>query len=80
MIKILENNLQSDRIKNIYKSFETVISRLKSVKEDLQFNPNKYDMDILLDILTQIYDDIGDFNIVVGDELFNEWAYLYYPK
>ena len=68
MIKVLENNLQHSRVKNIDKSIETVINRLKTVQENLQFNPEKYDLETLIDILNQIYDDIGDFNIIVGDE------------
>lgn len=68
MIKILKDNLQADRIKSIDKSIGTVINRLKTVKEDLQFNPDKYDLDTLVDILSQLYDDFGDFCIVAEND------------
>ena len=41
-----------------------IIKRLKALKENFQFTPEKYDLEILLDILSQIYDEIGDFCIV----------------
>ena len=68
MIKILKDNLQADRIKSIDKSIGTVISRLKTVKEDLQFNPDKYDLDTSVDILSQLYDDFGEFCIVAEND------------
>ena len=68
MIKILKDNLQADRIKNIDKSIGTVISRLKTVREDLQLDPNKYDLNTLVDILSQLYDDFGEFCIVAQNE------------
>ncbi len=68
MIKILKDNLQADRIKSIDKSIGTVINRLKTVKEDLQFNPDKYDLDTLVDILSQLYDDFGEFCIVAEND------------
>ena len=68
MIKILKDNLQTDRIKSIDKSIGTVINRLKTVKEDLQFNPDKYDLDTLVDILSQLYDDFGEFCIVAEND------------
>ena len=64
MIKILENNLQDNRTKNIETGIEEIIKRLKALKENFQFTPEKYDLEILLDILSQIYDEIGDFCIV----------------
>lgn len=70
MIKILED-LNSNRTKNIEKSIEKIIKRLNSVKEDLQINSGRYDLDGLVDILTQIYDDIGDFAIIVDGETVN---------
>lgn len=68
MIKVIEGNSSDSRIKNIDKSIGTVINRLKTVKEDLQFNPNKYDLDTLVDILSQLYDDFGDFCIVAEND------------
>ena len=68
MIKILKDNLQADRIKSIDKSIGTVINRLKTVKEDLQFNPDKYDLDTSVDILSQLYDDFGEFCIVAEND------------
>ena len=68
MIKVIEGNSSDSRIKNIDKSIGTVISRLKTVKEDLQFNPDKYDLDTLVDILSQLYDDFGDFCIVAEND------------
>ena len=68
MIKVIEGNSSDIRIKNIDKSIGTVINRLKTVKEDLQFNPDKYDLDILVDILSQLYDDFGDFCIVAEND------------
>ncbi len=67
MIQVIEN-LQDSKIKNLDKDINTVICRLKTIQENLQFTPEKYDIEILYDILTQIYDDIGDFNIVVQDK------------
>ena len=67
MIKVIED-LNLSRTKNIETGIEEIIRRLKTVKENLQFNPEKYDLETLVDILNQIYDDIGDFNIIVGDE------------
>lgn len=68
MIKVIEGNSSDSRIKNIGKSIGTVINRLKTVKEDLQFNPDKYDLDTLVDILSQLYDDFGDFCIVAEND------------
>lgn len=68
MIKVIEGNSSDSRIKNIDKSIGTVINRLKTVKEDLQFNPDKYDLDTLVDILSQLYDDFGDFCIVAEND------------
>ena len=67
MIRIIENNLQDNKMKNIDKNINTVICRLKTIQENLQFNPERYDLEILFDILSQIYDDIGDFHIVLSD-------------
>ena len=68
MIKVIEGNSSDSRIKNIDKSIGTVINRLKTVKEDLQFKPDKYDLDTLVDILSQLYDDFGDFCIVAEND------------
>lgn len=68
MIKVIEGNSSDSRIKNIDRSIGTVINRLKTVKEDLQFNPDKYDLDTLVDILSQLYDDFGDFCIVAEND------------
>ena len=67
MIKVIED-LNSSRTKNIGTDIEKIIRRLKTVKENVKFNPDKYDLDTLVDILSQIYDDIGDFHIAVSDE------------
>ena len=70
MIKVLENNLQNSQVKNIEKSIEAVINRLKTIRENLQFSSEKYDLDILFDILCHIFDDIGDFSITLdGDPI-----------
>ena len=66
MIKIIED-LQDNKIKNIDKNINTVICRLKNIRENLQISPGKYDLENLYDILSQIYDDIGDFNITVTE-------------
>ena len=68
MIKVIEGNSSDNRIKNIDRSIGTVINRLKTVKEDLQFNPDKYDLDTLVDILSQLYDEFGDFCIVAEND------------
>lgn len=65
MIKVIEN-LQDNRINNLDKNINMVISRLKTIQENLQFTPEKYALEILCDILTQIYDEIGDFCIVAN--------------
>lgn len=67
MIKIIED-LKNDKTKDIDTNINTVICRLKTIQENLQFNPEKYDLDTLFDILSQIYDEMGDFNIVVQDK------------
>ncbi len=67
MIKVIED-LQNDKMKNINKNINTVICRLKTIQENLQFTAKKYDLETLYDILSQIYDDLGDFNISVYDE------------
>lgn len=67
MIKILED-LNSNRTKNIEADIEKIIKRLKTVKENIAFTPDKYNLETLVDILSQIYNDIGDFNIVVSEE------------
>ena len=53
MIKIIEANI------------ERVVRRLNTIKENLPINEEKYDLDTLMDILSKIYDDIGDFAITV---------------
>lgn len=65
MIKIIED-LNNDKRQDIDKNINTVICRLKTIQENLQFTPEKYDLEILLDILSQIYDEIGDFCIVAN--------------
>lgn len=67
MIKVIED-LKPSRTKNIVKSINCISRRLESLKEDIQESPNKYDLDTLVDILSQMYDDIGDFNITVSEE------------
>lgn len=67
MIKVIED-LNSNRAKNIVNSINKISDRLDSLKENVQGFPEKYDLDTLVDILTQMYDDIGDFVIMVDDE------------
>lgn len=67
MIKIIED-LQDNKTRNINKDINTVIHRLKTIQENLQVSPEKYDLEALYNILSQIYDNIGDFQIVVHDE------------
>ena len=64
MIKVIED-LHDGKVKNISKNIDTVISRLKTIQENLHFTPEKYDMETLLDILSQIYEEIGEFVIEV---------------
>ena len=68
MIKVLETNLNFERRKGINSSINKITHRLNSIKENIQTNPKGYDLDNLIDILTQIYDDIGDFCITINDE------------
>lgn len=65
MIKILENNLQNNKIKTVKESINTIQNRLSFIDKDLNLQPEKYDFETLLDILTQIYDDIGEFSVEV---------------
>ena len=67
MIMVIESK-PTDRIQNIITAINEIYSRLNFLKEDVQFNPDKYDMDTLIDILSMIYDDIGDFEIGVATE------------
>lgn len=67
MIRIIED-LQDNKFKNINRNINTVIDILKTIQENLQFTPEKYDMETLLNILTQIYDEIGDFCIEVDSQ------------
>ena len=67
MIKVIED-LKPSRTKNIVKGIDKISQRLESLKEEIQESPNKYDLDTLVDILSQMYDDIGDFNITVSKE------------
>ena len=67
MVLVIESN-PADRIQNIIATINEIYSRLNLLKEDVQFNPDKYDMDSLFDILSMIYDDIGDFQIGVASE------------
>lgn len=64
MVKVIED-LKPNRSTNIVKSINKISNRLDSLKEDIQNFPEKYDLETLVDILAQMYDDIGDFNIVV---------------
>lgn len=66
MIKVLED-LNDNRVKSINKNISTVICRLKTIQENLQFTAKKYDLETLYDILSQMYDALGDFNISVYD-------------
>ena len=70
MIMVIESK-PTDRIQNIITAINEIYSRLNLLKEDVQFNPDKYDMDSLFDILSMIYDDIGDFQIGVSSDLLN---------
>ena len=67
MVLVIESN-PADRVQNIIATINEIYSRLNLLKEDVQFNPDKYDMDSLFDILSMIYDDIGDFQIGVATE------------
>lgn len=67
MVKVIED-LNPSRATNIVKSINKISNRLNSLKEDIQNFPEKYDLETLVDILTQMYDDIGDFNISVYEE------------
>ena len=67
MVLVIESN-PADRVQNIIATINEIYSRLNLLKEDVQFNPVKYDMDSLFDILSMIYDDIGDFQIGVATE------------
>ena len=71
MIKVIED-LKPSRTQNIVKGINKISNRLDSLKEDIQDFPEKYDLDTLVDILTQIYNDIGDFNITVSEENINK--------
>jgi len=64
MIKIIED-LNLSRTKNIEAGIERVVRRLNTIKENLPINEEKYDLEALYDILSKIYDDIGDFAITV---------------
>lgn len=66
MIKVLED-LKSSRTKNIVKSINCISKRLDSLKEGIQEFPDKYDLDTLVDILSHLHDDIGNFNITVSE-------------
>ena len=70
MITVIESK-PADRIQNIIATINEIYSRLNLLKEDIEFNPDKYDMDSLFDILSMIYDDIGDFQIGVSSDLLN---------
>ena len=67
MIKVIEN-LQSNKVKNVTNNIELIIDRLKTLKDNIQSTPKKYDINILCDILCQIYDDVGDFNVMTYDK------------
>lgn len=66
MIKIIED-LNDNKLKNINKNIDTVIGRLKNIQENIQFTPEKYNMEALYDLLSQIYDEVGDFYITVTE-------------
>lgn len=76
MIKIIED-LNPSRAKNIEANIERIVKRLNTIKENLLINEEKYDLDVLFDILGKIYDDIGDFAITVdGNSVINMWGVL----
>lgn len=77
MIKIIED-LNPSRAKNIEANIERIVKRLNTIKENLLINEEKYDLDVLFDILGKIYDDIGDFAITVdGNSVINMWGVLW---
>ncbi len=65
MIKVLRDNLKRDKITIIKESINTIQNRLSFIDKDLNLQPEKYDFETLLDILSQIYDDIGEFTVEV---------------
>ena len=65
MIKVLRDNLKRDKISIIKESINTIQNRLSYIDKDLNLQPDKYDFETLLDILSQIYDDIGEFTVEV---------------
>ena len=67
MIKVIED-LKPRKSINIVKSINKIANRLDSLKENIQTFPEKYDLNTLVDILAEMYDDIGDFNITVYEE------------
>lgn len=68
MIKVLRDNLKRDKISIIKESINTIQNRLSFIDKDLNLQPEKYDFEILLDILSQIYDDIGEFSVEVCNQ------------
>ena len=68
MIKVLRDSLNRDKISIIKESINTVQNRLSFIDKDLNLQPEKYDFEILLDILSQIYDDIGEFSVEVCNQ------------
>ena len=66
MIKVIED-LKPGRTKSVVNSISSISEQLNLLKEDIQINSDKYDFDALMDILEQIYNDIGDFYITVHE-------------
>lgn len=55
-------------MKNTNKDIDTVICRLKTIQENIQQTPEKYDLETLYDILAQTYDELCEFYILVQDK------------
>ena len=51
MITVIEDLGRDNKTKNINKNIDTVICRLKTIQENLQFTPERYDTEVLFDIL-----------------------------
>ena len=65
MVKIIEN-ITSNKADTVIRKIDRISKKLNSLKESIEYNPDSYDIEFLINILIQLYDDISEIEIVLN--------------
>ena len=64
MVKIIKN-LNTYKIKDLFSIIDKFNCRLNELKEDVQTTPDMYDITALTNILSRLFKEFGDCEIVI---------------